>query len=734
MESILLDRYGDARIPEGYTLIDSEVAFLFQATAEGRWFIRGSRLCQWAESFFAGRGIRAEEVLSPYAELQQAIPGLGKEVAVEFCSRLGVRFDDLQRPITALTIAAALYPGYLWHAQPSPSHAAEWLLWLDQLEGVGQTDQHLLRVIAEQWLYQSSEELKRVYEVVEPNQVREMLSYWLGIDVTMPFLELREFPAEVQIPPEWRDRASRAWRFKLMETHGAFVESLLERHLVPALREVVAQEAVDYFTNNPEHLTPAYLDRLVSVISAKQWKQLRRLLRPPEPSLMPDRPPDVLTWFTQQYLPYREWQELTNDQQALHHVLELAQCFAEWYLAFYPRALVSSNASAFLSFLKTGALRQRRTRFVTLLVVLDGLHQTDAHHLQQVLLEKTKRLTVRHSTLAFTAIPTVTQFAKEALLKGRPPKDSAEVSLLGEDVSERQSPLDRLQSGRPGDLFIWRIQEPDRTYHSRNSYDTLESEVEGQLNTVAGKIAAVTNQLSDKIALRVILTSDHGRLLGTSLRCVPVPMGMQAHGRAAWGCVRQDFPASGYILDGNMVYLYGERFGLSEDVVIILDESSFLTSDGKQGAERYPHGGLFPEEVLVPWIELERDVVPTQDVGTDIRVRITGKGRAGQRGVLDIEIANAHEIPLVLSSVHLSLGEKGRLESFDLESEIPSLKEYHERVELEPWPSKDEAQRASASVVVCWPSGECVELSAVTDIESEELYWRDTSLLDDLDL
>ncbi|MCZ7554724.1 MAG: hypothetical protein M5U05_19475 [Anaerolineales bacterium] len=734
MESILLDRFGDACIPEGYTLIDSEVAFLSQVTAEGKWLVRGSRLCQWAEAFFAGRGIRVEEVFSPCAELQQAVPDLTDEQAVDLLTRLGAHFDDLQRPLTAQTIAAALYPGYLWRAQPSPSHAAEWLLWLDQLDGVGQTDQHLLRVIAEQWLYQSSEELKRVYEVMEPNQAREMLSCWLGIDVKMPFLELEEFPAEVQVPPRWRDRASRAWRLPLIQTHGAFTESLLERPLPPALREIVAQEAVDYFTNNPEHLTAAYLDKLVPVISANQWRQLRRLLPPPEPSPVPNTPQDVLEWFTQQYLPFREWQELTNDQQALHHVLVLAQCFAEWYLAFYPRALVSSNDSAFLSFLKTGALRQTKTRFVTLLVVLDGLHQTDARHLLQALQGKAKRLTVRQAGLAFTAIPTVTQFAKEALMKGVLPKDSAEVPLLGEDVSERQSPMERLQAGQPGDIFIWRIQEPDRTYHARNSYDTLENEVEGQLNTVASKIADVTNQLSDKIALRVILTSDHGRLLGTSPRCVPVPAGMQTHGRAAWGRAWQDFSTSGYVLDGNTAYLYGERFGLTEDIAIILDESAFLTSDGKQGAERYPHGGLFPEEVLVPWIELERDVVPTQEVGTGIQVRITGKGRAGQPGVLDIEIANANEIPLVLSSVRLSLGEKRRLESFDLENEIPALKEHHEQVELKLWPSKDEARRASASVVVRWPGGEYVEVSATIDIESEELYWRDASLLEDLDL
>ncbi|GIV81904.1 MAG: hypothetical protein KatS3mg051_1258 [Anaerolineae bacterium] len=251
---------------------------------------------------------------------------------------------------------------------------------------------------------------------------------------------------------------------------------------------------------------------------------------------------------------------------------------------------------------------------MNLLVVLDGLHHVDAQRLLATLQAEARRLTLRRADLLFAPLPTVTQFAKEALVKGVLPRDSAEAPPLGEDISESKSPLKKLEAGSPGDVFIWRIQEPDRTYHSRNGYDSLQDEVQGQLNTVAGKIADIVNQLSSRIALRVILTSDHGRLLGTSQRSVPVPEGMQAHGRAAWGRTHLEYPllpatcwmATWRICSAN-------AFGLAEDVAIILDESAFLTNDGKQGSERYAHGGLFPEEVLVPWIELERDVAPVQE-------------------------------------------------------------------------------------------------------------------------
>lgn len=728
MSHFLLDRYGDVRVPEGYTVIDSEVAFLAHAVDEGRWLIRGSWLCEWAETFLAGRRVDWQEALSPSREIQAAVPGLSFEQAAELFARLEAQFDALSRPLTASTVAQALYPHYLWQAQPSLDHAAQWLLWLDQCQ-LTDAERCVIQVIRQRWLFECPEELRAIYDIAESKAAQHMLEEWLGITS-----EMREYPEPfpAEVPQHWQESAANAWRARLIETRGDFVTALLERPLPPALRQVAGEVAHSYFVHNPEHLTEGYLNRLAKVVSGSRWEQLRGLLRPPEPAEVPSSAAEICTWFREEYLPFREWQRATGNREAHQRVLDAGRSFAQWYLDFYPRAAVSDDSSL-LSLVSARTLRQKRTRFVSLLVVLDGLHHVDAQRLLAAIQGKTRRLTLRRDDLVFAPVPTITQFAKEALVKGVLPKDSAEVPLLGEDVSESKSPLKRLGTGKPGDVFIWRIQEPDRTYHSRNNYETLQDEVEGQLNTVAGKIADIVNQLSSQIALRVILTSDHGRLLGTSQRSVPVPPGMQAHGRAAWGHTLLEYPSSGYVLDGNLVYLYGERFGLAEDVAIILDESAFLTNDGKQGSERYAHGGLFPEEVLVPWIELERDVVPVRESDARVQVRITGKGRAGQPGILDIQIINNYETALLLSSLYLSIGKKQRLESFDLDSEIPAVKESHYRVELSAWPSGDEAQHTTASVVIRWPSGEYFEIPAAVDIESEELYRRSVSL-DDLDL
>jgi hypothetical protein len=728
MGYFLLDRYGDARVPEGYVVIDDEVAFLTHATEEGYWLIRGSRLCEWAETFFTGREVGWQEALSPSREIQKAIPGLNSEQAEELFAKLEAQFDALPRPLTPEGIAQALYPHYIWQAQPSLDHAARWLLWLDQRHDLKDAERPLIQAIQQRWARECLEELRAIYEVAEPEVAQDRLEEWLGITAeTCGYPE--PFPAEV--PQQWCERAAEAWRSHLIETQGTFVISLLERHLPTALRQVAGQVTHSYFVHNPAHLTEEYLNKLAKVVSVTQWEQLRRLLRPPEPSEVPSSPADVHKWFREEYLPFREWQRTTGDREAHRCILNAGRSFAQWYLDSYPRVAIADDLSS-LSFLRVRALRQEKTRFVSLLVVLDGLYHGDAQRLLVALQGKTKRLTLQRDDLVFAPIPTITQFAKEALVKGVLPKDSAEVSSVGMDISESKSPLKQLEASSPGDIFIWRIQEPDRTYHSRNSYETLQEEVEGQLNTVAGKIADIINQLPNQIALRVILTSDHGRLLGTSQRSVPVPHDMQAHGRAAWGRVQREYPASGYVLDDNLVYLSGERFGLVGDVAIVLDENAFLTNDCKQGSERYTHGGLFPEEVLVPWIELERDAMPIQEVISRVQVRIMGKGRAGQPATLHIRIINNCDTPLILNSIRLSIGKRQSV-SFDLNEEISAIAEFQHDVELSSWPSGDEAQRTTASAVVtCQPSGECFEMQAAVDIESEALYQRSISLQDDL--
>jgi len=106
-----------------------------------------------------------------------------------------------------------------------------------------------------------------------------------------------------------------------------------------------------------------------------------------------------------------------------------------------------------------------------------------------------QRLELTQNNFCFAPLPTVTDFAKGALVRGVQPTFMKEFELLGFDVSEQQTPVPQLLKSKPGDLLIWRIQDPDRTYHTKNKSSMLKKEIEGQLSTIAQKIVDVANSI-----------------------------------------------------------------------------------------------------------------------------------------------------------------------------------------------------------------------------------------------
>lgn len=303
--------------------------------------------------------------------------------------------------------------------------------------------------------------------------------------------------------------------------------------------------------------------------------------------------------------------------------------------------------------------------------------------------------------------------------------------MLGEDVSEQETPVKNLKLAQPGDLIIWRIQEPDNTYHKKNKNNTLRTEIEGQLRTQAKKILDVIEQIPLSMNVKLFISTDHGRYLGTSKRVVPIPEGMLAHGRVAWGkTVNEDFPKSGYVIRENIAYLSQHRFGLDTfgiDVAVILDDSAF--QDKRHEQERYPHGGLSPEEVIVPWMVFARNVENPK-----VELFISGDGAANQPGKLLLTAINSSQVNVHIVRCEIDFGDN-KMTRLDKRHLLPSLRETAIEIDISSWPSSEQVKIGTACVVLALPSGdEFEQRPSLSQLKVTELYTRDKSLLEGLDL
>ncbi len=715
---------------DSHILVDSETEFLRQATGSAPLLICGALLCEWAERFFVSRNLPFRTLKAPAVELKEAFPDWSDQQASALAARLGKTLGQVGRPLHAAALLQLLYPMRLWQEPPSVQHAAGWLLWLLN-SGEETSLQPLLALLAAHWQAEAdSTALQLLYSAVDAESAGQRLEQWLGVRAAASpadFLTvLGPFPETA--PPQLFTKVKTRWTQELVATRGNAILDLVSLSVPDAFQRMLGALATDYFERHPQDLGRDAYAVLAPSLLPKQQQRLQRYVPPPEPRPLPTAPKEVLTWCARDYLPYRTWQHLYGDETAAQSARAAAEQFILWYLDQYPKGLLSGELYPHLSFKRSRDLAEKHADCVTLLVVLDGLLWGDAQLVTQHLQDATPRLSLLENALAFAPLPTVTQFCKDALFKGLKPAAALDQPPLGKIVPEAQSPLAILQHAQPGEVYLWRVSEPDSTYHKRNSYASLKNDIEARLQAIAKNIVALVNEVDASLSFRIVITSDHGRLLGKTVRTRTVPAAMQTHGRAAWGSAKRQFPAAGYLIEDGIVYLHHGRYGLIEDAAVLFTEEAFETSDGRGGSERYPHGGLYPEEVVVPWLVFARDYAAPSVV-----VRCMGKAVAQTAAPLTIWVENAGEIVLTATRLLLT-AVAGVVADLPLQVECSALFQSSFEISLPRWPTPQEAEHMSARITLQTPDRRSYDIEAQVEIGSEEMYSSSSNnILGDLD-
>jgi hypothetical protein len=153
MQPLILDRRSEVDVPPDYTVVETEAQWLrlvstfnsgqqsTLATGGNRsespaFMVRGVALCNWAETWWRGRGWPCEERRSPLLTLRALCAGWDEEQARAVWNELRPAWDELAQPLRATDVLGHLFPQtpFAWEATPSFEHAATWLLWLEETE------------------------------------------------------------------------------------------------------------------------------------------------------------------------------------------------------------------------------------------------------------------------------------------------------------------------------------------------------------------------------------------------------------------------------------------------------------------------------------------------------------------------------------------------------------------------------------------------------------------------
>ncbi len=722
MRKLYLDRRADCDPPEGAEIVHTELGFLGAWQGHGDLVVRGASLCRWAGKVWRGRGWPVIALMSPVDELTDCAVGAEESQLAQFYEEHSRKLAEIPRPFRLQAVLEAIYPDSLWRTYPSLEHAARWLIWLDETDPPA-TILPLLRTQTMLWRATAKGVEAVLYNAHDAPEARELLAGWLGYGNTPPAAELRPFPLEV--PPKHLSAAKRRWSTRVVQTQGAYVRDLTKRPLPRRMREEAAKVAFDFYQSNQADLTQEMIRLLGDYLSPETTDVLRSWLPPPSPSAVPSDLAGLRRWFKEEYLPYRRWCLYSEDKDGLQKVEALAREFATWYLEFYPTAVAGGNQH--LAFVRSSRTRAQSRNGITLLVVADGLCVTDAEALVREIVSREQRLTVSANDVLFSPIPTITKTSKVALIHGCTPRDAATLNTASMAsgvtfVGENQDLAAALRNAADGAFLVWSNLEPDRTYHSHADKQTIVDQVAGALRTLADRIVKAAATAPAHLRLRILVTTDHGRLLGRSPRSITIPADMAPHQRAALGVAKMPLPEDGCLLDGGgvLAVLNGRRYAISDtdDCAVVLSGDCFLTSDGKSGNELFPHGGLYPEEVLIPWCEIDRDAEPPNVV-----CKASGSAREARKGEVALHFTNAGQVDVTVLCAEFQFRDRPKVRIMFNEV-LPRQRQITLKETIDDWPTPSDLRAAAGVVRLRLPVGDEIDVAIDLDLKSEGFQER----------
>lgn len=378
----------------------------------------------------------------------------------------------------------------------------------------------------------------------------------------------------------------------------------------------------------------------------------------PDPAWPVDR---WLYWATQQYMPYYAW--VIRTQSGRDHQQACALAYSDWLYKEYPSWLHDEHSPLLLcQYQDMCELIESDARAVIIWLVIDGMTWWQGGIMQELC--ELHGLHTQAQRPGVAALPSVTSISKRALVTGQPTIDivqptiaeAARVKLVRSNIPAMvgyslPAAVDAIQEDHPARLFVVLFNVIDALAHQSTTF-TDDRGIRGYLEELASQLSAAQHvSAAQGRRLHVLIGSDHGStLLPKDTQSIPLPH-----------TVREVDDIWEPELTGQEAQRPGTRAaatdldhipGIDQQLWYALDRDSFqldrhyLAPRGYSYIKRRPtgwtHGGLTPEETIVPLLHL----APERPHVLPIEVDFQGLLRAGQPGMVTAVLRNLNPFPV----------------------------------------------------------------------------------------
>lgn len=725
---LMLDASRENDCPDGFLAVESEIEFLRLEGGEHSLFVRGELLCSWARELYQARGLKEGlafvELQSPRNRLRLLIGDWANNVQADFLARV----VDLLKQHPNLTrgeLLARLTGADFWSEKPSREHAARWLL-----AEFGAELTPLVEAVRELWVRNCANEALRLLYQLALNERQAALKEWLSADDESVGLGIFPLAVEGMAAKMLKD----LWGQKLRQTNGQAMATLATKEPNGVL---IAREAHEYFRHRPEHLNQAVLARIGSWLTPQQQAHLECLIPRPKPILLAPTASEqeAIAWAVKQYLPYRQWQVKTALAEDSAAAEELGGSFGDWLLENYPRLTTIAYEKSPLNVRAKYLIAELVKTHRVLWVVVDGLNYINHLWLLKLLARTEAALAVGQDETLLAVLPTITEKAKYALTSGLLPgqnlKGRWKIQTVLADSFPQAKYAGKTQvhkikawlADESVSLSYWNMTAIDECYHEQTDPGAIANNVEAQLSALAGEISRLVTEAANPDRIAVVISTDHGQMLGPCSKYAMQSKDADTHGRTAkgdpFGLGGDNAQAYLKAADNSAVLLDPMMFCLSEPTTLALGAYHFgERSKDSQGQVWGVHGGLFPEEVVVGFA-----VLFSQPQRQPLMARLTGDGEAGKPGRLRLQVDNPN--PATVRLLTLTLNE---VDDFRHPQPVLQDAEKHtlSSIELElskfPNPVDGEALSVTGTVTYEFADGVRHECAVIGVLNCKQMY------------
>lgn len=413
----------------------------------------------------------------------------------------------------------------------------------------------------------------------------------------------------------------------------------------------------------PELVSATLISQLKAVFNpiyakiGKRIENLKELIMPSKPNKVniDDSIEDVKQWVTEEYLPFYSW--TIKNKYYDKDLAEIADSFSSWLYENWEDVRANSH-SLVANWLCNNSLSFNLNNKVNIVLIIDNLSWTNIEILQNLFSENS--FLERTRAPYFSMVPSETETSKKCLLSGKTHYNEIDQSSYEKILNKGWVPffdsekfvylsdIDKFEKTEleNGKVYFLNYRPIDDTLHK--SSGELGLSHSKQINNLLKDLVERVNDHLDKQNLKekavIHVISDHGstQINSEALNELDISLfkkkEMIKHSDRFIFLSDEEFSRLPDNLKYDCFFLEKNRFGLPYHCLCARRNNTFK----KYSDNSFLHGGLSPEEVVVPHLIFEQAEIEIQKPLLNL---LRNKFRYKVEEI-EIQIDNQNELPL----------------------------------------------------------------------------------------